>query len=320
MKDFQTANQKIVEAIAALQTDNSKDALVRIVYEITEQCKTEGRFLVPIELPKGEEANLKRGQILYPKENMNIKIRFLKDDAGVQWLTAFTDEEQLKKGPKTTSVSYDMLSFFKMSEKMPGIGGVLINPWTQGFRFPENIIQVMINSIQPENHIYINKGDITDIECDCYVNAANKTLLGGGGVDGAIHKKAGSELLEECKTLGGCETGEAKITKGYNLKAKNVIHTVGPIYSGSERDKEALFMCYWNSLELAKQNNIHSIAFPSISTGAYGYPLEEAARIAIGSVSKWLHDNEEYGMAVIFSCFDDNTYELYHEMMYSPHE
>lgn len=159
--------------------------------------------------------------------------------------------------------------------------------------------------------IYFEVGDITKLDVDCIVNAANKSLLGGGGVDGAIHRAAGKELLQECRSLNGCNTGEAKITKGYNLPARYVIHTVGPVYSGSPMDERNLHNCYYNSLELAKENDIHSIAFPAISTGAYRYPLGEAARVAMSAVSGWLKDNPEYGMVVIMSCFDRRMYEVY---------
>jgi len=155
--------------------------------------------------------------------------------------------------------------------------------------------------------IECQKGDITKLNCDCIVNAANERLLGGGGVDGAIHRAAGPELLEECRTLNGCHTGEAKITKGYRLKARYVIHTVGPIYGATEEDRQLLAKCYWNSLTLAKAHSIHSIAFPAISTGAYGYPLGEAAPIAFLTVCQWLKENETYAMRVIFSCFDYKT-------------
>lgn len=154
-------------------------------------------------------------------------------------------------------------------------------------------------------------GDITQSDCDCIVNAANKTLLGGGGVDGAIHRAAGAELVKECATLGGCNTGEAKITKGYNLKAKFVIHTVGPIYSGSSSDAVMLGQCYKNSLELAKKNNLHSIAFPAVSTGVYGYPLETATKIAVGAVSDWKNANPGYVMRVDFYCFSERAYAQY---------
>ena len=160
-------------------------------------------------------------------------------------------------------------------------------------------------------NIQILPGNITDLDVDCIVNAANRTLLGGGGVDGAIHRKAGPALLAECRTLGGCETGEAKITKGYNLKAKYIIHTVGPIYSGTGNDAKQLYRCYWNSLQLAAKHGIHSIAFPAISTGVYGYPLDEATEIAMDAVTTWLSCNPTYEMQVIFSCFEKRTYDMY---------
>lgn len=153
--------------------------------------------------------------------------------------------------------------------------------------------------------------DITQADTECIVNAANKSLLGGGGVDGAIHRAAGPELLKECRTLNGCETGEAKMTKGYNLKADYIIHTVGPIYTGSPNDAKLLRNCYWNSLELARKNGIHSIAFPAISTGVYGYPLKDATEIALKTVSDWLNINPTNGMEIIFACYDEKTTKLY---------
>lgn len=161
--------------------------------------------------------------------------------------------------------------------------------------------------------ITVDKGDITKLTVDAIVNAANKSLLGGGGVDGSIHRAAGAELLAECRTLHGCNTGEAKITKGYKLPARYVIHTVGPIYGGRKEDAADLHNCYWNSLELAKKYDVHSIAFPAISTGVYGYPLLEAVIIAIKAVKDWLEQNQNYDMKVIFSCFDDRTFNFYRE-------
>lgn len=168
---------------------------------------------------------------------------------------------------------------------------------------------------EQESTVYIYQGDITEIECDCIVNAANKTLLGGGGVDGAIHKAAGPELLKECRTLNGCETGEAKLTRGYNLPAKYIIHTVGPIYSGSDMDKKLLAACYTNSLNLAKANGIHSIAFPAISTGVYGYPLREATKIAVTTAFEWIEANKDCEMSIIFCCFDSDMEKVYKEII-----
>ncbi len=163
--------------------------------------------------------------------------------------------------------------------------------------------------------ILIDVGDITRLQIDAIVNAANKTLLGGGGVDGAIHRAAGRQLLEECRGLHGCETGQAKITKGYNLPAKYVIHTVGPIYSGSPKDPVRLADCYRNSLNLAKEYDVHSIAFPAISTGVYGYPKDKACKIAVDTVQAWLDENPDYEIQVIFSCFDTWTAVLYNALL-----
>ena len=163
-----------------------------------------------------------------------------------------------------------------------------------------------------KNQIQVVQGDITKLDCDGIVNAANRSLLGGGGVDGAIHRAAGPELLAECRTLHGCRTGEAKITKGYRLKAKYIIHTVGPIYSGTAEDAAQLADCYRNSLNLAKEHGVHSIAFPAISTGVYGYPLEDATEIAVKTVAQWLEDDHaDYAMQVIFCCFDARTERVY---------
>ena len=159
--------------------------------------------------------------------------------------------------------------------------------------------------------VEIHKGDISKLKVDAIVNAANNTLLGGGGVDGAIHRAAGKKLLEECKKLNGCKTGEAKITKGYNLSAKYVIHTVGPVWNGGNHNEdELLASCYRNSLKLAVENGIKSIAFPAISTGVYRFPLERATKIAIGEVTKFLNANNEIEK-VIFVCFDDETRNTY---------
>ena len=139
--------------------------------------------------------------------------------------------------------------------------------------------------------IDVIRGDITKLDVDAIVNAANTTLLGGGGVDGAIHRAAGPELLEECRTLGGCRPGEAKITRGYNLPARFVIHTVGPVWSGGDRgEPEILANCYRNSLQLATENKIKTIAFPAISCGAYGYPILKAAEIATKTVRDFLRN------------------------------
>ncbi|MDP3283502.1 MAG: O-acetyl-ADP-ribose deacetylase [Desulfobacterales bacterium] len=163
--------------------------------------------------------------------------------------------------------------------------------------------------------IDIMQGDITKLAVDAIVNAANRSLLGGGGVDGAIHRAAGPKLLEECRKLGGCNTGEAKITKGYNLKARHVIHTVGPVYSGKAEDSLLLSQCYFKSLDLAALNNLSSIAFPAISCGVYGYPIKDACGIAIETTCRFLSEKKNSINKVIFILFSSEDYDIYKNRM-----
>ena len=161
------------------------------------------------------------------------------------------------------------------------------------------------------DRIELYMGDITQLAIDAIVNAANTSLLGGGGVDGAIHRAAGPGLMEECRALNGCQTGEAKITSGYNLLSKFVIHTVGPVWKGgSDNEKQLLASCYLNSLRIASNMKLKTVAFPNISTGAYGFPKKLAAEIAIQTVRKFLEENEDIEK-VIFSVIDKENFAIY---------
>ena len=166
--------------------------------------------------------------------------------------------------------------------------------------------------------IEIAKGDITRCEADAIVNAANTSLLGGGGVDGAIHRGAGPELLAECRTLGGCPTGEARITGGYHLAARYVIHTVGPVYSAKPKDKTLLTACYRNCLQLAVDNGIASIAFPAISCGVYRYPIKQACKIALETTIEFMSAKPAIEK-VIFMLFSEKNYQVYENHLQSLH-
>ncbi|PLX12981.1 MAG: O-acetyl-ADP-ribose deacetylase [Marinilabiliales bacterium] len=163
--------------------------------------------------------------------------------------------------------------------------------------------------------IEVLKSDITKLKVDAIVNAANSKLLGGGGVDGAIHRAAGPELLEECKLLNGCHTGNAKITKGYNLPAKYVIHAVGPVWRGGSNNEDALLQsCYHESLKIASEHNLKSIGFSNISTGIYGFPKERAAKIALDTVNNFLNNNS-LPDKIYFVCFDSINEEIYRKLL-----
>ena len=155
-------------------------------------------------------------------------------------------------------------------------------------------------------------GDITELEVDCIVNAANSSLLGGGGVDGAIHRKAGSDLLHECRLLGGCKTGQAKLTKGYNLQSDHIIHTVGPVWNGgSNNEAELLADCYRNSLVIASEQTFKDIAFPSISCGIYGFPFGKAAQIAVATSKRFITEHETSLEQIIYCCFKARERDIY---------
>lgn len=177
-----------------------------------------------------------------------------------------------------------------------------------------------INTVKSEGgftmHIKVLQGDITKLKVDAIVNAANSSLLGGSGVDGAIHRAAGKELLEECRNLHGCKTGEAKITKGYNLPAKYIIHTVGPVWNGGTNDEEqSLQKCYENALCLAIEHNCKSVAFPAISTGVYGFPKEAAAKIAVTTIRQFTKGKVDEDFEVWLVAFDPETEKMYHSEM-----
>ena len=196
-----------------------------------------------------------------------------------------------------------------------GVRTIRINPFNLAFVFGDELLK-LFKAYFSKSFIQIINCSVTTVHVGAIVNAANSTLLGGGGVDGAIHRLAGPALKEECRKFGGCKTGGAVITKPYNIDYVDaIIHTVGPIYSGEPSDRVDLISCYQNSLELAYENKITSIAFPCISTGAYGYPLEEACMIAVFSMVEWFGRHPDVPMNVYFCCFRPEEYAMYRSIL-----
>lgn len=313
-------NEIIEDAIERYYADQSRESLIAVLESIRKRMHEDGHFMIPVIPPQTainmmDLEHLKVGDTVTSDGDLHFTLHRIETNDGKQWLVAFTSREEYEKGERASIISNFIDGMLKGCKDMSG-AGIIINPWGKSFMLTKELINLILNADKPENHIYFEIGDITKMKVDAIVNAARPSLLGGGGVDGAIHKAAGIGLLEECKKLSGCKTGEAKITGGWLLPAKYVIHTVGPRYdAGNPMCERLLHACYWNSLELAKNHDLHTIAFPAISTGAYGYPKQEAAAVALRATANWLRANPDYGMAVIMVCRDATMRQYYQNVI-----
>ncbi|WP_455527519.1 macro domain-containing protein [Huintestinicola sp.] len=284
--------------------------------------KNDMQMMVPIELPQtmleeiGDPEKIKAGDIFSVKEDIHIKFKHLAaDENGHYFIPLFTSREEMEKGETASTIVQPLKDLFEKAAFWESCVGYIINPWDKKLVLQRNIIG-MLSGYEPKSHINFVRGSVIDMHVGAIVNAANTSLLGGGGVDGAIHKAAGIGLLNECRKLGGCKTGEAKITGAYNIKnADCIIHTVGPVYSGRREDAELLAACYTNSLDIALENNCSSIAFSGISTGVYGYPLEEAARVSLLAAVRWLNEHKDTVMNIYFCCYREAEMAAYEAVM-----
>ena len=280
-------------------------------------------MLIPIETPDiltqmlGNPEDVKVGDTFTPNEDVGISFRHLTvDESGKYYIPLFTSQEEVNKGAPTSIINQPIGDLFKALDNWPDCEGYIINPWDQKVFIDSNTIN-MLYTYPKIAQIAFVKGSVLDLHVSAIVNAANSSLLGGGGVDGAIHRAAGPELLKECRTLNGCNTGEAKATKAYNITwADSIIHTVGPVYSGSRDDAKLIADCYINSLDVAFDEGCSSIAFPCISTGVYGYPLDEAANVALRAIANWLSDHDGILMNVYICCFREEEWQAYMNLIH----
>jgi O-acetyl-ADP-ribose deacetylase (regulator of RNase III) len=313
-------NNVIEEAISAFHKETNNEKFSVVIEAIYHRMYENGCFMVPVIAPQNafdmiDLEHMKVGDVVTTDEELHIKFQHLNTEDGKLWAVAFTSEAEYQKGDSSDIMTIAIRQLLEGFSGDCQEEGIIINPWGDKLLLTKEWINEILQLEKPKNELKFFVGDITKLPVDAIVNAANSSLLGGGGVDGAIHRAAGRGLLEECRTLHGCRTGEAKITKGYRLPAKHVIHTVGPIYSGKVTDAEALYNCYFNSLELAAKNHLYSIAFPGISTGVYGYPKEEAAQVALTAVLNWFDSHKNYGMQVVIVNFSNADYEVYKKVI-----
>ena len=326
--DFRTA-EAVESCMEQFAQNKDRESLVKCLEEVRKAMGAGGFFMVPLRgMPQ-------TGQAVPGGKGIKVQIQVIRTNDGKLWQMVYTSPktamESLRKAgrekdPQVALPIRAVLSRF--AQKQDGedavpseIEGVMVSSGSRSLFINRKTIAEMlrIDALAAKgaqgSTLSVTKADITKLKVDCIVNAANRTLLGGGGVDGAIHRAAGPELLAECRKLGGCETGDVKATGGYQLPASVVLHAVGPIYGTTGRDAELLSSCYTKALDLAKERDLHSIAFPNISTGVYGYPKQEAAETAIGAVVGWIKQNPQYLMKITFACFDDENFRIYKEKL-----
>ncbi len=298
---------EVERTIANLHLSGREGALTPVFNAISMAMHMRAFFHVPVDLPQGRvTVNLK---------DIHYKELVMRENNIQYFIPLFTSEEELNKGEESPAIERTLADMIKDLETRPACAGFVINPWGDKFVLAGELLDLFLKH-EPKSFLGFVNGSVVDMHVGAIVNAANETLLGGGGVDGAIHSAAGPRLLEECKRLGGCETGAAKVTMAFDIKnADFIIHTVGPVYSGEKKDQNYLISCYKNALDLAMKNGCSSVAFPCISTGAYGYPLEEAAKLALMTTARWFELNPKSIMNVYFCCFTEEEREVYQALL-----
>ena len=302
-EEYLKQNAIIKEAIHADREDHNKDNYAKVIGSVGARMHADSSFLVPVEFRKGE------------KESMLIRI--LNGQDGRKALGVFTDGEEAKKKNPTDLYAMpiaEILSYFLENEELDA---VLINPWGEPFPLVREAVKNLLdyeNKVcMPYKGIKVNIGDITNLSCSAIVNSADPLFAEGDGVDHAIYQKAGNDLMKLLDLIGSCKMAEEKLTPAFNLPQRFIMHTVGPVWSGDdeEKDCENLKACYTNCLNEAKKHKLRSIAFPAISCGASGFPMELGAKVAVEAVLEWLTKEKDYAITVIFDLVDQASADAY---------
>lgn len=310
-------NEGLKAAILEDNKEHTKDNWEKVLGAILQSCHEGADMLLPVEIKTGQKASNHKSEVLF---------RLMQTPDGTKMLPVFTDPEAANAKDPQPLVGMSVKAILHRLMEMDKVEGLLINPFTTTFGVRKNAIDAVLATDkkmdQDRAGIYFAPGNIAELKIKCIVNSADPLFADGGGVDHAIYEAAGEGLDTALDQLESCKVSEAKITPGFDLPCHYIIHTVGPTCAPgttaeqvSKEDKKALADCYTNSLNLAKQYDIHSIAFPAISTGLSGFPLEEAVPIAVTTVSSWLEENQDYGMTVVFSCLEQKTLLMYQQFM-----
>lgn len=298
-------NSIIRDAITKERADHNEENWKQVISAILERTHEDSSFLVPVDFRR-------------QKGKTDMLFRLVDTKDGKKFLPVFTDEEEVKRKNPTGCAALPIRAVLDQALHMTNIEGILLNPWGESFAITNRNVKALLDS---DNMLYMQRrgiffdiGDITRLRCGCIVNSADPLFDDGGGEDHAIYEKGGEKLMDALDKLGSIRLSEAKITPGYDLPQRYIIHTVGPAVSPEDdrkADTQALSACYTNCLDLAKKHDIHSIAFPAISTGKSGFPGKPAAETALLAVTKWLDENQDYGISIIFSCINEESYQNY---------
>ena len=281
---------------------------------LREGLANEMEVLVPFAATEGQKLKQAQEDVYILEPGTHVNFMHIEEGDGFV-VPVFTSVEEMKKGETVAVTPIQLAVLLDIFQDRADCKGLVINPWGKNFLLSPQI-EELLEAYIPQSRFQVLQNGVLNAHVAAIVNAANKSLLGGGGVDGAIHRAAGKALLEECKKLGGCETGDAKITGAYEIKnADYIIHTVGPVYSGKDDDAKQLASCYFRSLDLALEKGCRSIAFPGISTGVYGYPLDEAAVVSLEAIASWFGAHPDVVMNVYFCCFKKDEYETYMKVL-----